>query len=79
MSSEKKLLMGIMAFVAVLIVARISLFFRSFKKELHYINGEIDRTVGGEHERWKRARKRLYLSLIPFYNPYKKKKKRTHR
>ena len=78
MSSERKLLLGIIAFICVLIIAKISLFFRSFKKELRYINDEIERTVGGEQERWKRARKRLYLSLIPFYNPYKKRKKRTH-
>ena len=78
MSSEITLLLGIIGFVCLLIACKVALFIRSFKKELRYINGEINRTIGSEHERWKRARKRLYLSLIPFYNPYKRRKKRTH-
>lgn len=78
MGSEMMLLYCIVGFVMVLIAARVALFFRSFNKELRYINGEISRTVGGEQERWKRAKKRMLLSLIPFYNPYKKKKK-SHR
>lgn len=77
MGSEVTLLYGIIAFVGILIAARIALFFRSFNKELRYINGEIERTVGGEQARWKRARKRLLLSLIPFYVPKRKHKKHT--
>jgi len=77
MSSEVTLFYGICAFVGILIAARIALFFRSFNKEWRYINGEIERTVGGEQARWKRARKRLLLSLIPFYVPRRKKKKHT--
>ena len=78
MSSEETLLLGIIGFICFLIAAKIALFFRSFKKELVYINNEIMRTTGGERERWKRARRRLLLSLIPFYNPRRRKKKKTH-
>lgn len=78
MSSEVALLYGIIAFIGILIAARIVLFFRSFNKELRYINGEIERSAGGEQARWKRARKRLLLSLIPFYVPRRKHKKHTH-
>ena len=72
-SSEVMLFLLIIAFVCMLIVARFVIFYRSFKKELNYINAEIRRTIGNEQARWKRAKKRLLLSLIPFYNPYKKK------
>ena len=74
MSSEVMLLYGIIAFLCILIAARIALFFRSFNKELRYINGEIERTIGSEQARWKRARRRLLLSLIPFYVPRRKHK-----
>ncbi len=74
MSSEMMLLLGIIAFVCLLIAARLALFIRSFRKELNYIEEELKRTTGAERERWKRARKRLWLSLIPFYNPRKRKK-----
>ena len=73
MASEKLMLLVIAGFVCILILAKFAVFYRSFKKELDYINTEINRTVGGEQERWKRARKRLFLSLIPFYKPKRKK------
>ncbi len=78
MSSERMLLLLIIGFVCMLIVAKFALFYRSFRKELNYINDEIKRTIGGEQARWKRVRKRLLLSLIPFYNPRRKKKKSHH-
>lgn len=78
MGSEMMLLYGIIAFILALIAARIAVFFRSFNKEWRYISDEIKRTTGGEQERWKRARKRLLLSLLPFYNPRRKKKKSHH-
>ena len=73
MSSEMTLLFCIAAFVGLLIIAKFALFYRSFRKELNYINSEIRRTTGGEQARWKRAKKRLLLSLIPFYHPKRKK------
>lgn len=32
-----------------------------------YINREIRRTSGAEQKRWKREKRRLLLSLLPFY------------
>lgn len=52
-------------FVFLLIYA-LTLFFADFIKELKYINCEIQRTRGGERKYWKRQRRRLWLSLIPF-------------
>ena len=37
------------------------------KDELDYINMEISRTTGRERIFWQRKKKRLWLSLIPFY------------
>ena len=37
-----------------------------FRRELKYINLEIGRTYGEEREDWKRKRRRLWLSLLPF-------------
>lgn len=39
---------------------------RWFRQELKYINSEIGRNEGREKERWKRRKKRLLLSIIPF-------------
>ena len=38
-----------------------------FSHELDYINREIGRTTGGEQKYWKREKRRLWLSLLPFY------------
>lgn len=73
--SEMKMLFLLVGFIGILIMARVILFFRAFNKELRYLNAEIRRSSESELHRWKRARRRLWLSLIPFYNP---RKKRTH-
>lgn len=54
------------AFFAVLIISGLVIFFSDFRKELGYINFEINRSTGGERCYWKRKRRRLWLSLIPF-------------
>jgi hypothetical protein len=41
-------------------------FVSSFSRELKYLNNEIERTSGKERMRWKRQRRRLWLSLLPF-------------
>ena len=38
-----------------------------FIRQLHYINREIGRTTGREQRYWKREKRRLWLSLLPFY------------
>lgn len=41
--------------------------FGRFKRKLSYINMEIGRTTGGERKKWKKRKRRLWLSLLPFY------------
>ena len=43
---------------------------RDFRDELKYINMEIGRTDGRERAHWEKKKKKLWLSLIPFF-PYK--------
>ena len=38
----------------------------AFRREMRYINMEIQRNHGRERERWIRRKKRLWLSLFPF-------------
>ncbi len=42
---------------------------QAFKSDLKYINMEINRTDGREQAHWKRRKRQLWLSLIPFYRP----------
>ena len=37
-----------------------------FSHELTYLNSEIGRTDGSEQRYWKRQKRRLWLSIIPF-------------
>ncbi len=37
-----------------------------FQSELRYLNMEINRTRGREREHYRRERRRLWLSLLPF-------------
>ena len=50
-----------------LFVAKLALTLGSFRKELYYINAEIRRTIGAEKAYWKREKRRLWCSLLPFY------------
>lgn len=38
-----------------------------FTKELKYLNTEIYRTYGEEHLYWVKRKKRLWLSVLPFF------------
>ncbi|MBR5500633.1 MAG: hypothetical protein IKV74_03810 [Clostridia bacterium] len=38
-----------------------------FRQELQYLEMEIDRTEGAEQAYWKRQKRALWLSLLPFY------------
>lgn len=40
---------------------------RRFWEELRYINLELERASPREREKWLRRRRRLWLSLLPFY------------
>lgn len=57
-------------FFAILIIFGLAMFFSDFSRELKSVNMEIQRTSGGERHYWKRQRRRLWLSLIPFV-PYR--------
>jgi len=54
------------AFFAVLIISGLVIFLSDFRKELKYINFEINRSSGKERRYWKWKKRRLWLSLIPF-------------
>lgn len=57
----------IILFFAVLFLVAIVSRLYDFSRELDFINREIKRTAGGEQNYWKREKRRLWLSLLPFY------------
>lgn len=57
---------ALVLFFAVFIIIRLALTINDFQTELKYINGEIRRTSGKEREHWKKKKRRLWLSLLPF-------------
>ena len=56
-----------LAFFAILFLTALAIKIRDFTHELNYINREIGRTTGGEQRYWKQEKRRLWLSLLPFY------------
>ncbi len=40
---------------------------KEFSQALNYMNMEIDRSTGERRKYWKRERRRLWLSLLPFF------------
>ena len=61
------LLAIVIVFFAVLILVVLSVKINEFRHELDYLNCEIGRTEGAEHEHWKREKRRLWLSLLLFF------------
>ena len=61
------LLSIVIAFFAVLILVGLTMKINEFSHELDYLNREISRTEGAEREHWKREKRRLWLSLLPFF------------
>ena len=55
------------AFFGILLLFGLIMKISEFYQELDYINMEIGRTTGGEQKYWKREKRRLWLSLLPFY------------
>lgn len=51
---------------AVLFGGAIAMNIRAFRRELRHINLEIARTVGKERKYWRREKRRLWLTLLPF-------------
>lgn len=60
------LTMAIAFFVIVLLVG-LTMRINSFSHDLKHLNIEIGRTEGAEREYWKREKRRLWLSLLPFF------------
>ncbi len=60
------LVWAIIIIVAVVLAIYLVRFFIVFSRELNYIEEEILRTTGEEREYWKKTRRRLWLSLLPF-------------
>ena len=72
---------GVIVLIVILlvwIIVRIN----KVQQQMIYVNSEIERTTGREHRYWLRVKKRLYLSIIPFFGlfmrPGKKKKRRKN-
>ena len=61
------LLTIIIAFFAVMLFIGLSIKISEFNRELDYLNTEIARTEGAEREHWKCEKRRLWLSLLPFF------------
>ena len=59
----------IVGFLAlVLFLGKFLPWLRDFRHELRYLNSEIGRTRGQEKERWKERKRKLYLSILPFFH-----------
>lgn len=50
-----------------LLLVGVILWMMDFRRELQYVNSEIDRTEGEERQYWIWQRRELWLSLLPFY------------
>lgn len=61
------LLVIMIAFFAVVLFVVLTVKIYDFKRDLDYLNMEIARTEGEEREHWEREKRRLWLSLLPFF------------
>ena len=61
------LLAIVIAFFAIVFLVGLTAKINDFRHELDYLNREIARTEGAEREYWKREKRRLWLSLLPFF------------
>lgn len=60
------LIAAVLIVVMIIFIIRFVLLIGDFQSELKYINGEIRRTSGRERKHWKKKKRRLWLSLLPF-------------
>ena len=61
------LLVIVIVFFAILILVGLTMKVNEFSHELNYLNCEIGRTEGAECEHYKREKRCLWLSLLPFF------------
>ena len=57
----------IVLIIAFLLLLRLVMINDTFRHELKYIKMEIRRSAGKERRYWLHEKKKLWLSLIPFY------------
>ena len=63
-----KLLLGIAGVLSVTFILTVVLpWLRDFCYELRFLNMEIQRNTGREQEYWIKQRRRLWLSILPFF------------
>ena len=63
---QQILLWALCAVVGFLLLLAIVWKLKDFPKELRYLNQEIARSTGAEQRRWRRRKRKLLLSLLPF-------------
>lgn len=61
------LLAIVIAFFAIVFLVGLTAKINDFRHALDYLNREIARTEGDEREHWKREKRGLWLSLLPFF------------
>ena len=67
LSYEFWIVVGVAAIpILLVLLVELCLYIKEFSQELEYINMEIERTEGSERRHWRRRKRRLWLSLIPF-------------
>lgn len=67
-SQELKLVLIVVGLIVLLaLVIWFAKFVNDFSRELRILNIEIRRSEGSERRHWLRARRRLWLSLLPFF------------
>ena len=67
MSFDDVMIVVLVLVIALPIICYFVKYICDFKDELDFINTEIYRTVGDERRYWQKEKKKLWLSLIPFY------------
>ena len=61
------LLTMVIAFFVIVLLVGLTMRINGFSHDLRHLNIEIGRTEGAEREYWKREKRRLWLSLLPFF------------
>lgn len=60
-------LFAVASFFLVFILLKLIMLVGGFRRELKYIKNAIRETDGEDRRYWEREKRRLWLSLIPFY------------
>lgn len=65
---RKEIILGlciaIAAIAIIIIILNMALSYPEFKRQLKYINSEIQRTEGREKKHWKRRKRRLIIRFL---------------